>query len=62
MTSGEVIDQSFCSFCGKDSSEVKKLVRGGGNQPRRRDLPYVFICDECIALCNEILAHEANPR
>ena len=39
--------QLFCSFCGKSQAEVKKLVAG----------PSVFICNECIALCNDIL-HE----
>lgn len=35
-----------CSFCGKGKEEVAKLIAG----------PSVFICDECITLCNEILA------
>lgn len=38
----------FCSFCGKGQLEVKRLVAGPG----------VFICDECIGLCNEIMAEE----
>jgi ATP-dependent Clp protease ATP-binding subunit ClpX len=37
-----------CSFCGKPRREVKKLVSG----------PNVYICDECIGLCNDILAEE----
>jgi ATP-dependent Clp protease ATP-binding subunit ClpX len=37
-----------CSFCGKSQKEVKKLIAGNG----------VYICDECIALCNEILEEE----
>ncbi|MFW6007911.1 MAG: ATP-dependent Clp protease ATP-binding subunit ClpX [archaeon] len=37
-----------CSFCGKDQEEVKKLVAG----------PKVYICDECIELCNEIVEDE----
>lgn len=37
-----------CSFCGKDQSQVRKLVAG----------PSVFICDECIDLCNEIIEEE----
>lgn len=37
-----------CSFCGKTQDQVKKLVAG----------PNVYICDECIALCNEILVEE----
>ena len=37
-----------CSFCGKSQDEVKKLIAG----------PTVFICDECIELCNEIMQEE----
>ncbi|HOJ14137.1 MAG TPA: ATP-dependent Clp protease ATP-binding subunit ClpX [Deltaproteobacteria bacterium] len=37
-----------CSFCGKSQEEVRKLIAG----------PDVYICDECIGLCNEILAEE----
>ena len=37
-----------CSFCGKSQDEVKKLIAG----------PTVFICDECIELCNEIMVEE----
>ena len=37
-----------CSFCGKSRDEVRKLISG----------PKVYICDECIALCNDILAEE----
>lgn len=39
-----------CSFCGKSQEVVKKLVAG----------PDVYICDECIELCNQIIAEEAN--
>ncbi|HHP51374.1 MAG TPA: ATP-dependent Clp protease ATP-binding subunit ClpX [Moorella mulderi] len=42
--------QLKCSFCGKTQDQVKKLVAGPG----------VYICDECIALCNEIIAEELN--
>lgn len=38
----------YCSFCGKSQHEVKKLIAG----------PSVFICDECIALCNDIISDE----
>ena len=38
----------YCSFCGKSQNEVKKLVAG----------PSVFICDECIDLCNDIIRDE----
>ena len=37
-----------CSFCGKSQEEVRKLIAG----------PTVYICDECIELCNEIIAEE----
>jgi ATP-dependent Clp protease ATP-binding subunit ClpX len=39
-----------CSFCGKSQKEVKKLIAG----------PTVYICDECIELCNDIIAEEAT--
>ena len=40
----------FCSFCGKNQHEVKKLIAG----------PNVFICDECIDLCTDIITEEAG--
>lgn len=39
-----------CSFCGKNQREVKKLIAG----------PTVYICDECIELCNDIIAEEGQ--
>lgn len=39
-----------CSFCGKSQKEVKKLIAG----------PTVYICDECIQLCNDIIAEEVD--
>ncbi|VFQ43038.1 ATP-dependent Clp protease ATP-binding subunit ClpX [Desulfoluna butyratoxydans] len=41
-------DKLFCSFCGKNQKEVKKLIAG----------PAVYICDECIQLCSEIIEDE----
>lgn len=41
-----------CSFCGKSQHEVKKLIAG----------PSVYVCDECIALCNEILLEGHDDR
>ncbi|MDF1756890.1 MAG: ATP-dependent Clp protease ATP-binding subunit ClpX [Legionellaceae bacterium] len=40
----------YCSFCGKSQNEVKKLIAG----------PSVFVCDECIDLCNDIIKEESN--
>ena len=40
----------FCSFCGKNQHEVKKLIAG----------PSVFICDECVDLCNDIIKEESK--
>ena len=40
----------YCSFCGKSQHEVKKLIAG----------PSVFICDECIDLCNDIIRDETT--
>lgn len=42
--------QLKCSFCGKEQEQVKKLIAGPG----------VYICDECIELCNEIIEEEFN--
>ena len=42
-----------CSFCWKSRSAVRHLVGGPGEGPKQ-----VFICDECIALCAEIMAEE----
>ena len=44
--------QQFCSFCGKSVYEVKKLVSGRG----------VCICDECINLCNDIMADDKKSQ
>ena len=41
-----------CSFCGKGQKEVKKLIAG----------PNVYICDECIQLCNDIIAEEVEKE
>jgi ATP-dependent Clp protease ATP-binding subunit ClpX len=41
-----------CSFCGKSQDEVRKLIAG----------PTVYICDECIGLCNEIIAEESEEE
>src|SRR5712675_171278 len=43
-------DQLMCSFCGKSQRQVKKLIAGPG----------VYICDECIDLCNEIIDEELS--
>ncbi len=40
----------YCSFCGKNQHEVKKLIAG----------PSVFVCDECVDLCNDIIREEAE--
>src|SRR5688572_13707956 len=42
----------YCSFCGKSQHEVKKLIAG----------PSVFICDECIDLCNDIIRDETTTE
>jgi len=45
-------DDLLCSFCGKSQDEVKKLIAG----------PSVYICDECIQLCTEIIAEEYSQE
>ncbi|MGB0636159.1 MAG: ATP-dependent Clp protease ATP-binding subunit ClpX [Gammaproteobacteria bacterium] len=42
----------YCSFCGKSQHEVKKLIAG----------PSVFICDECVELCNDIIREEIQEK
>jgi ATP-dependent Clp protease ATP-binding subunit ClpX len=49
---GDMDDNLFCSFCGKNQKEVKKLIAG----------PAVYICDECIQLCSEIIAEESEKE
>jgi ATP-dependent Clp protease ATP-binding subunit ClpX len=43
--------QYRCSFCGKSQAQVHRLIAGPG----------VYICNECIARCNKILAEEEKP-
>ncbi|HMU66456.1 MAG TPA: ClpX C4-type zinc finger protein, partial [Cellvibrionaceae bacterium] len=42
----------YCSFCGKSQHEVRKLIAG----------PSVFICDECVDLCNDIIREEVHEN
>ncbi len=46
-------DKIRCSFCGKSQEQVRKMIAGSGN---------VYICDECIELCSEILEEELEPE
>ena len=48
-TLGEGGKLLFCSFCGKNQNEVRRLIAG----------PSVYICDECVDLCNDIISEEA---
>ena len=51
VSEGTAVDNSLslsCSFCGKDKSAIAKLIAGPG----------VYICDECVSLCNDILADQ----
>ncbi|MCB1147159.1 MAG: ATP-dependent Clp protease ATP-binding subunit ClpX, partial [Leptospiraceae bacterium] len=43
-------DNYYCSFCGKEQNEVSRLIAG----------PAVFICDECVELCNQILSEDED--
>ena len=47
-------DKIRCSFCGKSQEQVRKMIAGTGNN--------VFICDECIERCSEILEEELGPE
>mgnify|MGYP001812004908 CR=1 FL=1 len=42
----------YCSFCGKSQHEVKKLIAG----------PSVYVCDECVELCNDIIREEMEEE
>ena len=42
----------YCSFCGKSQHEVRKLIAG----------PSVYICDECVELCNDIIREELEEK
>ena len=48
----DIPHEMACSFCGKLQTDVKKLIAG----------PAVYICDECIELCNDILTEEARQK
>ena len=51
MSEEQQVDKKlYCSFCGKNQSEVKKLIAG----------PTVFICDECVELCMDIIREETK--
>ena len=49
-TSGDGGKLLFCSFCGKNQNEVRRLIAG----------PSVYICDECVDLCNDIISEETQ--
>ena len=50
MTQKKDKDTLFCSFCGKSQKEVKKLIAG----------PTVFVCDECVELCMDIIKEDGK--
>lgn len=51
-TTGDSGKLLYCSFCGKSQHEVRKLIAG----------PSVFICDECVELCNDIIREEVQEQ
>jgi ATP-dependent Clp protease ATP-binding subunit ClpX len=50
VAGGDSKNMLFCSFCGKNQHEVRKLIAG----------PTVFICDECVELCKDIIHEETK--
>ncbi len=48
MSSDEKLQILYCSFCGKSQHQVRKLIAG----------PAVFVCNECVDLCNDIIREE----
>jgi ATP-dependent Clp protease ATP-binding subunit ClpX len=51
MARRKFTSERSCSFCGKGEEDVERLIAG----------PAVFICDECVAICNGILAEHPSP-
>ena len=49
-SNGDSKNTLYCSFCGKSQHEVRKLIAG----------PTVFICDECVELCMDIIREETK--
>ena len=49
-SSGDSKNTLYCSFCGKSQHDVRKLIAG----------PTVFICDECVELCMDIIKEESK--
>ena len=49
---GDSKNTLYCSFCGKSQHEVRKLIAG----------PTVFICDECVELCMDIIREETKSN
>ena len=52
MVSKASSDKLSCSFCGKSQDDVKKLIAG----------PSVYICNECVDLCNDIIEEEIKSE
>ena len=52
MVEGNDKKTLYCSFCGKSQHEVRKLIAG----------PSVFVCDECVELCNDIIREEEQTN
>src|SRR5438445_8708786 len=52
LSGGDGKSTLYCSFCGKSQHEVRKLIAG----------PSVFICDECVELCNDIIREELEEK
>ena len=52
QNSGDDDKLLYCSFCGKSQHEVRKLIAG----------PSVYVCDECVELCNEIIREEIDEQ
>ena len=50
---GRMEDQYRCSFCGKTQNQVRKLIAGNKG---------IYICDECVELCSEILQEEGTQE
>ena len=62
MTDKNDTEMRRCSFCGKTQNEVRRLISGRALKSQDGEIKTVFICDECIDLCQDVISagNEAN--
>lgn len=60
MTQSAESELASCSFCGKSQHEVRSLIEGGCSREPGAHKRCVFICDECVDSCAQVLAEAAG--